>query len=101
MIIPVVFVVIFVVPVTFVDMPSIRVVVIVRMGPVRTSIRRTPPVTVMPDPASALGNPVAIDPDVAWARYRRGSLVTVRRRRRADRDAERNLPKSRDGKSRG
>ncbi len=72
----VVIAVIFAVPMTFMDLPALLVVVVVRMGPVGTGIGRTLPDAGNPHIMAATLSPVAIDPGVAFS-WRDGSdLIT-------------------------
>jgi hypothetical protein len=62
--------------------------VVIRGGPKRALIRRSRPVPVVPNPASALRVPVALNPLIVWAGLRRHSVPPGWRRRLADPDAE-------------
>jgi hypothetical protein len=65
--------------------------VVMRPHPMRTGIRRTGPIAIMPSPAVSHGIPVAIHPQEVM-RGRRGTKSQhAGRRRRADLYADRNL----------
>jgi hypothetical protein len=66
-------------------------VVVIGGGPIRALIRRPGPVPVVPNPASALWVPVALDPLIIWAGLRRHAVRSRRRGRLADPDAEAHL----------
>jgi hypothetical protein len=67
--------VVFMVPVAFVHLPALLVVVIVRMTPVRTRIRRLIPAPRNPNIPPTLVAPVAFLPCVTLARRRRPTLI--------------------------
>ena len=77
---------VFMVPMALMHMPSIVVMVVMRMAPVSPRIRRPLPHSRNPDIVPMVGSPVAINPDIAFARYRRASLIADRWRRCADRN---------------
>jgi len=99
-VVPVVMVVavVLVVPVPFMDLPSLLVVVVVRMGPVGPGVGRPLPDAGDPDVASAAISPVTVDPGVAFSGHRRPCLIAQRWRRGADINV--NLAKCRDGQGR-
>jgi hypothetical protein len=99
-VVPVVMViaVVLVVPVPFMDLPSLLVMVVVRMGPVGTSVGRPLPDAGNPDVASAAISPVTADPGVAFSGHRRPCLIAQRRGCGAD--INMNLAKCRDGQGR-
>jgi hypothetical protein len=99
-VVPVVGVMILMRPIPVVDMPAVRIMVIVGVRPISACIGWTPPFSAMPYPSSALRNPVAINPDVARTRHGWRRLIAQRWRRRTDGYAKRDLPESREGKSR-
>ena len=77
-------VVVFAVPMAFVHLPALLVVVVVRMTPVSTGIRRTRPDTWHPDVTASAVAPVAFGPHKADSRHGRAHLVPKRRRCAAD-----------------
>jgi hypothetical protein len=84
---------IFAIPVSFVELPSLLVVVIVRMAPIGTGVRRPVPTSGDPYVLSIPGAPIAIDPGVSFAGGRRTSLIAHWWRGSADIEAD--LRKSR------
>ena len=76
--------VVFMIPVTLVVCPAPVVVVIVRVGPVRTRIGWPAPHSRPPLIPSAAPEPIAIDPGIAWTRHRTPNLIAQRRRSSAD-----------------
>src|ERR1700722_4418981 len=90
--------VVFMIPVAFVEGVAAIVTIIVRMGPIRTGIGRSPPYPRYPDVTSPLPVPVSIDPRIARPGDRTAHLITKRGRCRADIDAH--TRESRRGKSR-
>jgi len=99
-VVPVVIAVVFVGPIPFMDVPSVRVMIIVRMGPVGSGIRGTLPCAGMPDPAVAFDDPIAIYPDITRPGDRRGHVIAERGRGRTDIDVKGHLSESGEGKSR-
>ncbi len=95
---PIVVSVVLVSPIAFMNMPSVRVVVVVGMSPKGTGVGRPAPLTVPPYPSAILDDPVAIDPHKAGARRRRRNFIAIRRRRGSDGDSKGDLPESRDRK---
>jgi hypothetical protein len=75
---------IFVVPMAFMHLPATLIMVVVRMAPVSSGIRRPLPNSWNPDIPSPANAPVAINPGVAFARKRRPYLITNGWRRRTD-----------------
>jgi hypothetical protein len=69
-IISVVLVVIFVVPMAFMQLPALALVVIVRMVPIGTFVRRSVPTPRHPSVVMPVGSPIALDPGIAGARFR-------------------------------
>jgi len=65
MIIPMTIAVIFVVPVAFMKLPSLLIVVVVRMTPICALVRRLFPSASNPSVMVALWGPIALNPDVA------------------------------------
>lgn len=66
MMIPIVVVaVIFMVPVTLMEGPALLVVIIVRVVPICSRVRRSPPNSRDPHIPSPYGVPISIDPSVA------------------------------------
>src|ERR1017187_4081688 len=99
MIIVVIAMIIFI-PVAFVQMPAVLVVVVVRMAPVRTSIRRMIPASGNPYIPASVVAPVTVDPGIAFARHRRTTLIAHRWRRLAtDNDADLRGRRSRESGS--
>jgi len=90
-VVPIVIAVIVMRPVAVVDVPSIRVVIVVWVCIIGAGIRRPLPSSVSPHPASVFGNPVSIDPYVAGARNWWAAFVSIGRRWVSNRYAERNL----------
>src|SRR3984885_11571798 len=76
--------VVFMAPITLVEGLALRVVIVVRLGPVSASVRRPLPHSMPPLIPSAAPKPVAIDPGIAWTRHRRPHLVAQRWRSRTD-----------------
>jgi hypothetical protein len=99
-VVPIVMVVavVLMVPVSFMDLPSLLVVVVVRMGPVGAGVGRPLPDAGDPDVSSAVISPVTVDPGVALSGYRRPCLIAQRWRRSADINVD--LAKCRDSKDR-
>jgi hypothetical protein len=91
MIVVVMIAMIFVVPVSFVHLPSLLVVVVVRMGPVSASVGWTIPAAGNPDVPTVVNSPVAVDPGIPVSGHRWAYFVAHRRRCSADVDAD--LPK--------
>jgi len=75
---------VFMIPVTFVVRPAPIVVIVVRMAPVGTHIRRSLPHSMPPLIPSAAPEPIAINPGIAWTRHRTPNLIAQRRRSSAD-----------------
>jgi hypothetical protein len=67
--------VVIMIPVAFMYLPAALVVVIVRMGPVRASIRRALPDAGIPDITPAIVAPIAVNPGVALARHGRPDFI--------------------------
>jgi len=80
MIIPVTFVVIFMVPVAFMKLPSLLIVVVVRMVPICALVRRLFPAARDPLVVVAVGSPIALNPGVAGTGCIASPLVTNGRR---------------------
>ena len=74
------------VPVALMHLPAIVVMVVVRMAPVSTGIRRPLPHSRNPDIPPMVWSPVPINPNVARTRHRRPCLIADRWRRCADRN---------------
>ncbi len=83
--------VVFVVPVTFVHVPSVLVVVVVRVAPVGTFIGWTIPASRNPDIAACIDAPIAIDPYEAFSGRRGTALNAQWGRGAADGDTEPDL----------
>ena len=81
------------VPVSFVEAPSLLVVVIVRMAPIGAGVRRPVPTSGNPYVLALSGAPITVDPSVAFAGWRGTSLIAHWWRISADINA--NLRKSR------
>jgi hypothetical protein len=90
-VVPIVIAVIVMRPVAVVNVPSIRVVIVVWVSIIGAGIGRPLPSSLPPHPQSVFGNPVSIDPYVARARNVWTRFVSVGRRWLTNRDAERNL----------
>jgi hypothetical protein len=95
MVIPVTIVVIFMVPVAFMKLPSLLIVIVVRMTPICALVRRLLPAASNPSVMVALWGPIALDPDVAGTGCIASLFVTNRRRSAAD--VYRNLRERWDG----
>src|SRR5277367_5716667 len=67
--------VVFVVPVSFMDLPALLVVIVMRMGPVGARVGRSLPNSRDPDIATATLSPVSVDPCVAFSWHRRSYLI--------------------------
>jgi len=80
----VVIVVVMMIPMTLVIGPALVVVVIVGVVPIRTLIGRPLPHSVPPLIPSAVREPVAINPGIAWTGHRTPGLIAQRWRRTAD-----------------
>ena len=65
-----------VVPMTLMDSPALRIVVVVRMTPVRASIGRLLPDARNPDVPSAPHRPVAVDPHISIPGHWRTNLIS-------------------------
>src|SRR5580704_12675528 len=66
------------VPVAFMHLPAITVVVVVRVTPVRTGIRRPLPHVRNPHIPPTVNSPVAIDPYIARTGHSRTHLIPNR-----------------------
>jgi hypothetical protein len=77
----VVIAVVFVVPVPFVNLPTLLIVVVVGMAPVGAGVRWPLPDAGNPDVAVATRAPIAINPGVAFSWHGRPYLVSHRWRR--------------------
>jgi hypothetical protein len=69
---------ILVVPVALVDLPSAVIVIIVRMGPVSSCIRRSLPPARDPNIPFSMRAPVPVDPNEALSRHRGARLIAQR-----------------------
>jgi hypothetical protein len=67
--------VVFMVPVTFMQRPSLLVVIIVRVVPNRTGVGRPAPKSRHPQISSSDRVPISIDPSVARTGQRRAHLI--------------------------
>lgn len=56
---------VFVIPVSFVELPALLVVIIVRVIPVGSFVGRTVPASLNPAVVVAIGGPISLDPGVA------------------------------------
>jgi hypothetical protein len=88
MMIVVVIAMIVMVPVSFVDAPSFRVMVIVRMAPIGAGVRRPVPTSGNPYVLSFSCAPIAVNPGVSFAGRRGTSLIAQWWRGSADIDAD-------------
>jgi hypothetical protein len=95
MIVPVTIVMIFVVPVAFMKLPSLLIVVVMRMTPIRTLVRGLFPAARDPLVMVALRDPIAFDPHVPGTGRIASLFITNRRRSAAD--VYRNLRERWDG----
>jgi len=84
----VVIAVVFAVPVSFMNLPTFAVVVVVGVGPVGAGVGWLLPDAGDPDVAVATCAPVPIDPGVAFSGHERPDLISHRRRRGADIDLD-------------
>jgi hypothetical protein len=75
---------VFAIPMTFMHLPATLIMVVVRMTPVGSRVRRSLPDAGDPDISSAALSPVAIDPGVAISWDGRPCLIANGGRRRAD-----------------
>jgi hypothetical protein len=66
---------VFMVPMTLMHLPAALIMIVVRMAPVSSRIRRPLPNPWDPDIPSAPISPVAIDPDKAFARKSRPHFI--------------------------
>jgi hypothetical protein len=64
------------VPVSFVEAPSLLVMVIMRMAPIGASVRRPVPTSGNPYVLAVSGAPISVDPGISFARGRGSSLIT-------------------------
>jgi hypothetical protein len=80
--------VIVMIPVALMIVPTVLVVIVMRMTPVRASIRRPLPEARNPYIAIPTGRPVSVNPQKPFARRRRTPLVTQRRRSAANHNAD-------------
>jgi hypothetical protein len=76
--------VIFVVPVSFMHLPSTFVVIVVGMTPVGAWVWRPVPAPRNPSVVIAGDSPVPVDPDETVARHRRADFIANRRGRRSN-----------------
>jgi hypothetical protein len=79
--------VIIMVPVSFVEAPSLLVMVIMRMAPISAGVRRPVPTSWNPYIPSVSCAPIAVDPGVSFAGGRGTSLIAHWWRISADIDA--------------
>src|SRR5262249_13990657 len=100
MMLPVMSVVVLVRPVALMYVPSIGVVVVVRVCPVSALVRGVTPLAGHPYPAPAIGYPIAVDPDIARSWNHWTDFITQRRRRGPNCDAKGHLPRRWDCKGR-
>jgi hypothetical protein len=93
----VVAVMILMVPVAFVQLPTLPVVVIMGMAPIGSFIRRTVPAAGNPSIVTAIWSPITVHPSVtrAWS----GSALLVTKRRRCATYVDSYLCRRRDGES--
>ena len=89
MILPVAVFVVFVVPMSLVQLPAFPVVVIVRMTPVSTFVGRTLPASLHPAVAMSIGCPISLYPGIARPGNRSTFLIPNWRWRGPD--VDRNL----------
>src|SRR5579864_6666955 len=87
-------VVVFVIPVSLVQLPAFLVVVVVRMTPVGAFVGSMVPASLDPAVVVAIGDPISFYPGVARAGHRPAFLVADRRRRGSD--VHRNLGRAGD-----
>jgi hypothetical protein len=66
---------VFAVPMTFMNLPALLVVVVVRMAPVCAGVGRTLPDAGDPDITAAPRAPVPIDPGIAFSGHGRSHLI--------------------------
>jgi hypothetical protein len=90
-------VMILMIPVPFMHLPTLTIVIIVRMVPIGPFIGRTIPAPCYPPIVMSMRGPVPVDPGVAWARFWPTLLEPVGRGRASNVHA--NLCRSRDGES--
>jgi hypothetical protein len=83
-VVPVAVVVIFMIPVALVQLPSLLIVVVVRMVPIRALVRRLLPASRNPSLLAAVWGPITFNPGIAWAGRIAAPLVTYRRGCAAD-----------------
>ena len=89
--------VILMIPMSFVQLPALPVVIIMRMVPVCPLIGRTVPAAGYPSIVTPVRGPVAVDPSVSWTWKGPAPLET--QRRRCDSDVHPDLRQGRDGES--
>src|ERR1035437_6078542 len=66
------------VPVAFMQVPAVLVVVVVRMAPIRTSVRRVIPASTHPDVTALVDTPISVNPRVSLTRGWRTALIAHR-----------------------
>jgi hypothetical protein len=88
-VLPVSVAVVFVVPMSLVQLPAFLVMVIVRVAPGGPFVGRTVPASLDPAVVAAIGSPISFHPDVALTGL--GSTLLVAERRRRGSDVHRNL----------
>ena len=81
---PMIVVVIFVVPVAFMELPAFPIMVVMRMVPIGSSVWRALPVSGNPAIVMPVGGPVSLDPNKTCLRRRTMALIAERRRRCSD-----------------
>jgi hypothetical protein len=82
-------VVVFMIPVSFVHLPALLVMIVVRVAPVGAFVRRTVPASLDPAVVVAVGSPISFNPGVAGAGD--WSALFVAERRGCGSDVYRNL----------
>src|SRR5947209_8801424 len=90
---PVTVVMVFAVPMAFMHPPAFAVVVVMRMRPVSSFIRRLFPTSLHPSIVAPLWLPISLNPNIALVRHRPRFLISNGRRRTAN--AYRNLRRGR------
>ena len=88
-------VVVFVIPVSLVQLPAFFIVVVMRVAPVGALVGRTIPSSLDPAVVAAIGGPVSFYPGVARTGHRSAGLVAKWWRRGSDVDG--NLGRAGDG----
>src|ERR1700736_2920441 len=82
--VPVVLVVILVIPMAFMQLPTLPLVIVVRMVPIAAFIRGAVPTSCHPSVMPPIRGPITIDPGIARTRLRSAFFVTQWRRCASD-----------------